>query len=74
MLKVPDPLRPFEQPLWCARCQERHLGKTYHLDLDDQGAVIVSFGVLDRLRPLLASHDLQMSNMVAEPPPMTIGG
>lgn len=59
-------------PHYCGTCQRDHPCKTYHLDLDDQGAVIVSQGVLDELLKV-GMAKMTVKNEVTKPPPVTIG-
>lgn len=61
-------------PFLCPRCKSTHEFKTYHLDIDGEGAVIVSPGVLDTLRrfKMLERTKLAVSNEVRRPPTIRI--
>lgn len=62
--------RPYPEPLWCEACDGFHINKCLHLDVDDDGFVIVSDGVLNgslsKAIPPLAGF--LFMNKVAEPP------
>ena len=62
-------------PYLCPKCGTSHVYKSYHLDLDDQGTVIVSVGVFNALREL-GLPGLTILNEVAKPPPqhLAVGG
>ena len=67
-------LRPYPDPYHCFTCQVIHKRKTYHLNLDAQGACIVSETVANALKPFMASAGLEQVNVVNEPPTLIIGG
>lgn len=69
---VEDPFRPYTVPYLCQTCQTTHNMKSYHLELDGEGAVIVSTTVYERLQEL-GMAGLVLMNEVKEPPPITIG-
>lgn len=62
-------------PYLCPKCNLAHVNKSYHLDLDDQGTVIVSIGVFNALREL-GLPGLTVLNEVAHPPTqnLSVGG
>jgi hypothetical protein len=64
--------RAYKYPLFCERCHEFHPRKTYHLELDETGCVIVSEGVFKRLQEIgLAGFEIV--NTVKNPPPIRLG-
>jgi hypothetical protein len=69
------PVQKYKVPYLCGKCQATHTYKSYHLDLDDQGTVIVSHGVFDALREV-GLPGLQVLNEVQKPPPqhLSFGG
>lgn len=61
--------RRYPNPWFCPDCGEVHAHKTYHLDIDSDGFVIVSDGVLEGMQkaiPRLAGF--LVVNPVAAPP------
>lgn len=71
---VPIPNRPYKLPYLCGKCGESHLVKTYHLDLDTEGIMILSREVLEVL--LQAGVEFKVLNVVRHPPrqQLNIGG
>lgn len=70
--------KPYPEPYTCTPpefggCGSVHLFKTHHLNLDGQGAVIVSTGVYDRIKQRLAIDGFVETNEVKKPPAMGIG-
>jgi len=69
-----DLRRRYQVPFDCVLCGKAHDHKTYHLNLDTDGNVIVSPKVFERLREIgLIGEDLEVLNEVREPPPIIIG-
>lgn len=66
-----DSSRPYTEPYDCPVCFRVHEFKTYHLQLDEVGAVTVSDGVLERLKAI-PGQPFQITNEVANPPDQTI--
>jgi len=69
---------PYPVPYQCTPpefggCGSVHLFKTHHLNLDDTGACIVSTGVYERIKGLLALDGYVVTNEVAKPPTLGIG-
>lgn len=63
--------RRYPVPFYCERCKVFETQKTYHLDLDDAGTVIVSPVVFERLKEIgLAGFEIM--NEVRNPPPITL--
>jgi hypothetical protein len=62
-----DGSRPYQTPIDCWRCARTHLHKTYHLDLDGTGHVIVSAEIWDRLQRI-PDNPFTLANEVAKPP------
>jgi hypothetical protein len=62
------PYQKYKVPYICGKCNTTHKFKAYHLDLDDQGAVIVSHGVFNALRAV-GLPGLRVLNEVEKPPP-----
>lgn len=77
-MTVVDGSRPYRAPLVCAArivvrgelvpCGREHVHKTYHLTLDEVGAVIVSETIWQRLALRLLAGGFRLANEVAEPP------
>lgn len=65
--------RRYVVPLLCPVCGHPHERKTYHLNLDSEGAVIVSQTVFERLKEI-GLAGMQLANEVLVPPPLTVGG
>lgn len=77
MLVVRDIDRPFDKPPGyefpdCTICENPHECKTYHLQLDDEGAIIVSPTIYDNLMKLDDRGGFYMVNTVAKPPTQVI--
>ncbi len=71
LVTVPIPHRPFRTAYLCPTCNKAHAVKTYHLNLDDQGSVIVSTTIYERLKEVgLAGFELV--NEVRDPPPIRL--
>lgn len=69
---------PYPVPYTCTPpefggCGGTHLFKTHHLNIDEAGACIVSTGVYERIKGLLALEGYQVANEVAKPPRLGIG-
>lgn len=66
---VRDVSRPLQGPPFpeCSRCGH-HDVKTYHLQLDGDGTVMVNIGVWDRLQKLFDNGGFEKVNDVEEPP------
>lgn len=71
-LTIVDKQRPYTKPLLCPACGITHVFKTYHIDLDDVGAAIVSIEVWEKVQQIPA-HGFQIENVVMDPPKQTIG-
>lgn len=52
----------------CSTCNIPHAHKTYHLNLDDSGSVIVSETILERLKALADMGGFAIENEVKKPP------
>jgi hypothetical protein len=70
--------KPYPIPYVCTPpefggCGSTHLFKTHHLNLDENGAVILGDVLYQRLRALLALNGFAESNIVAHPPTLGIG-
>lgn len=70
-LVIIHPTRMYRRPFDCPKCQKVHTRKAIHLDLDDQGSVIVSLGVLKELKES-GMPGLAIANEVNNPPPQTL--
>jgi hypothetical protein len=69
---------PYPQPYQCTPpefggCGSMHLFKTHHLNLDDTGSVILSTGMVTRIRARLVLDGFVETNTVAKPPAIGIG-
>ena len=69
---------PYPVPYQCTPpefggCGGTHLFKTHHLNLDETGACIVSTGVYERIKEILALDGYVVANEVAKPPTIGIG-
>jgi hypothetical protein len=60
--------RPYAEPIGCPVCNRFHEVKTYHLNLDGNGDVIVSETVYENLRKGGGLGQLRFANAVANPP------
>ena len=67
-----DPNRRYAEPIACAVCLRTHVFKTYHLRLDESGAVIVSREIVERLKRLPGSGGFVIANEVRKPPPIVL--
>ena len=70
--------RPYPAPYQCTPpaiggCGSVHLWKTHHLNLDEQGAVIVSETVFNRIRGRLLADGFVVTNEVERPPALLLG-
>jgi hypothetical protein len=72
MYLVEHPYRDYLVPKICAQCNVIHTKKTYHLQLDGEGAVIVSDTIYDRLREA-GMPKLKVANEVKAPPSQKVG-
>lgn len=70
-LVIIHPTRRYRQPFACPKCEKVHTRKAIHLNLDDQGSVIVSLGVLKELKEA-GMPGLAIANEVNNPPPQTL--
>lgn len=75
---VVDSDRPYPVPYVCSEprlggCGSTHTFKTYHLNLDDQGTVIVNAVLFARIKPRLIADGFTVAGEVANPPPQIIG-
>ena len=70
VLTIVDATRPYTAPFECPACFRTHNFKTYHVQVDDQGAAIVSQGVLDRIMRL-PFHGFDVESEVSRPPTQT---
>lgn len=78
---ISDVSRPYRAAMHCGApvvvrgelriCGRVHVHKTYHLNLDETGAVIVSTEIVERLRRI-PGQPFVVANVVAEPPSQTI--
>lgn len=66
-----DNRRPYRVPYACLECGTTHECKTYHLELDDEGTVIVSKEIADRLLTLNGG-EFEFANVVENPPAQTL--
>jgi hypothetical protein len=69
---------PYTEPFHCpppqvGGCGRVHVFKTYHLNLDETGAVVISRGVYDRIAEALWRDGFRLANTVADPPTIGIG-
>jgi len=77
LLVVRDQKRPIPNPHnyklpICSSCMVPHDVKTYHLQLDDEGTIIVSKTVYERLSALDDRAGFETSNTVNSPPTQTL--
>ncbi len=75
---VVEPTIPYPEPYQCTPpefggCGSVHLFKTHHLNLDDTGAVILSSGMVGRIRERLILDGFVELNEVKKPPAIGIG-
>ena len=60
--------RPYTEPVACLGCNTVHNQKTYHLTVDDAGAVVVSPGVWQASRAALEAAGFTVADTVIRPP------
>lgn len=72
LVLVPDLSRSLRKPYQCPTCNTVHACKTYHLNLDSDGTVIVSPEIWERLKRI-QNHDFSLENEVRKPPPQVVG-
>lgn len=72
LVLVPDLSRSLRRPYQCPTCNTVHTCKTYHLNLDSDGTVIVSPEIWERLKGI-QDHDFSLENEVPNPPPQVVG-
>jgi hypothetical protein len=75
---VVESSRPYPAPYQCTPpavggCGSTHLFKTHHLNLDEQGACIVSQMVFRRIRVALEADGFAVANEVRRPPALLLG-
>lgn len=70
-LTIVDQSRPYSLPFECPTCHLTHIFKTYHVDVDGEGAAIVSLEVWERIQQL-ANHGFSLTNEVQKPPSRTL--
>lgn len=63
--------RRYKYPMACPTCHTIHERKTYHLNLDEAGSVIVSPVVFERLKEI-GLAGLEIENEVLNPPPLVV--
>lgn len=77
MFTMVDGSRVYSKPLPCLVCGRIHTHKTYHLELDGEGTVIVSQEVLVRMKAIHAidapGAPFRYLSEVQKPPPRVIG-
>lgn len=79
---IADESRPYRVPLACTGqivingelrpCGRTHVFKTYHLNLDETGAVIVSQTIWERMAAKFLAAGFRLANEVKEPPAQTL--
>jgi hypothetical protein len=79
---IVDGSRPYRAPLTCAAsvvanselvpCARTHVFKTYHLNLDETGAVIVSPTIWERMAARLIAAGFRLANAVERPPDQVV--
>lgn len=72
MFTLVDAAVPYLEPYECSKCHRVHTFQTFHIELDETGAGIVSPAVLERLKRL-PLNPFQISNEVEKPPDQKIG-
>lgn len=73
LVVVRDVARPFVPPhSVCSTCGVPHTCKTYHLQLDADGCVMVSATVWAKLQAMVDRGGFELVNTVAEPPRQTL--
>jgi len=63
--------RPYRTPYECGQCHRTHTHKTYHINLDGEGAAIVSPEIWDFLQKI-PGQPFSLSNEVKKPPPQIL--
>lgn len=63
--------RPLKGRHECWQCGH-HEFKTYHFQLDQDGTIIVSTAIWDRLQTMFDNGGFEKVNVVAKPPSQTI--
>ena len=72
-LALVDNNEPFTPPyVVCSICHVEHTHKTRHFDLDGEGTVIVSQGVLDALQHHVDLGGFDIENPVHNPPAQSV--
>ena len=71
----PDLSRPYPVPLGCPTCQTIHQAKSYHVNVNADGAAIVSPGVFAGLQRARAfgGTDFRVDAAVPDPPKQVLG-
>ncbi len=77
LLVVRDQKRPIPNPHnyklpICSTCKVPHDVKTYHLKLDDEGTIIVSKTIYEKLSALDDKAGFETANTVNNPPTQTL--
>lgn len=77
MLVIRDKARPIKAPEGyvfpkCATCGYPHDVKTYHLNLDSEGTIIVSLEIYRNLQKLVDHGGFDFANHVPDPPTQKI--
>lgn len=67
-LTLVDGKRLYPEPWQCPTCGRLHTHKTYHLILDETGAVLVSTEIVERLKALPLMGGFRIANVVESPP------
>lgn len=70
--------KPYPKPINCPRpdlggCGTTHLFKTHHLNVEEDGSVIINTVLFERIKPLIEQEGFVIANEVAKPPTMGIG-
>ena len=68
MFVVTDIARPYGEPFACLKCNTIHTHKTYHLQIDDAGSVVVSQGIWEQIQRLPNQGGFELANVVKDPP------
>ena len=79
---IVDQSRPYRRTTACSAqmvvrgdlvpCGRVHMWKTYHLNLDETGAVIVSTTIWERMASRLRAAGFRLANVVEQPPDQVI--
>jgi hypothetical protein len=67
VLTIVDGSRPYSAVFECSLCHRSHEFKTYHIDLDGEGAAIVSPEVWSYVQRI-PEHGFELTNEVQKPP------